>query len=65
MESNGMLPSKSTLGHTKKPDAAKRVKDYFAENPDAIHQNPLEIAAYLEVGKSTVYNVLKSIKSDV
>jgi hypothetical protein len=63
LESSGMLPSKSTLGHTKKPDAAKRVKDYFAENPDAIHQNPLEIAAYLEVGKSTVYNVIRDMRS--
>lgn len=64
LESNGMLPSKSTLGHTKKPDATKRVQDYLAENPDAIHQNPLEIAAYLEVGKSTVYNALKTYKAD-
>lgn len=60
---SGILPSKSTLGHTKKPDAAKRVKDYLEENPDAVNGNPLEIAAHLEVGKSTVYNVLKEYKS--
>lgn len=62
MESNGMLPAKSTLGHTKKPDAAKRVMDYLVENPDAINGNPLEIASLLEVGKSTVYNVFKEVK---
>lgn len=64
LESNGILPAKSTLGHTKKPDAAKRVRDYLAENPEAINGNPLEIAAFLEVGKSTVYNVLKDMRSD-
>lgn len=64
LESSGSLPAKSTLGHTKKPDAAKRVKDYLDENPDAINGNPLEIAAFLEVGKSTVYNVLKEYKAN-
>lgn len=63
MESTGNMPSKSTLGHTKKPDATKVVTEYLAENPDAIHQNPLEVAALLGVGKSTVYNVFKEIKS--
>ena len=63
-ESIGILPAKSTLGHTKKPDAAKRVYAYLAENPDAIHQSPLEIAELLEVGKSTVYAVFKSMKED-
>lgn len=63
LESNGNVPSKSTLGHTKKPDATKRVMDYLADNPDAIHQNPLEIASLLEVGKSTVYAVFKEVKS--
>lgn len=64
LESNGMLPAKSTLGHTKKPDATKRVKDYLDENPEAVNGNPLEIASYLEVGKSTVYNVLKTYKGN-
>ncbi len=63
LDSIGMLPSKSTLGHTKKPDAARRVMEYLAENPEAIHQNPLEVAAYLEVGKSTVYNIFRSVKA--
>ena len=63
LESSGNLPAKSTLGHTKKPDATKRVKDYLAENPKALQQNPLEVAAFLEVGKSTVYAVFKEMKS--
>lgn len=63
MESNGMLPSKSTVGHTKKPDATERVMEYLAENPAAIQNNPLEVAAILGVGKSTVYNVFKSVKN--
>lgn len=63
LENIGILPAKSTLGHTKKRDAARIVMQHFADNPDAIQQDPMEIAAYLQVGKSTVYNVLKSIKS--
>lgn len=62
MEISGTLPSKSTLGFKRKPDATKKVREYFADNPDAIDGNPLEIAAILEVGKSTVYNVIKELK---
>lgn len=64
LESNGMLPAKSSLGHKKVPDASKRVAEYFAQNPEAINGNPLEIASQLQVGKSTVYNYLKAFKSD-
>lgn len=63
MENAGMLPSKSTLGFRRKPDAAKKVREYFDANPDAINGNPLEIAATLEVGKSTVYTVIAQYKS--
>lgn len=62
MESSGNTPSKSTLGHTKKPDARKRVIQYLTEHPEAFQDNPLEIASILEVGKSTVYNVIKEMK---
>jgi hypothetical protein len=62
LESSGMLPAKSSLGHKKAPDATKRVADFFAANPEAVNGNPLEIAAHLEVGKSTVYNYLKAKK---
>lgn len=57
-----ILPSVSTLGHTKQPDASKKVRDYLAEHEEALEMNPLEIAAMLGVGKSTVYNVLKDFK---
>lgn len=64
LENIGKLPSKSTVGHTKAPDAMKRVEAYFQENPNASSENPLEIAASLGVGKSTVYNYLKAHKGD-
>lgn len=63
MENVGSLPSKSTLGFRRKPDATKKVREYLDANPDAISGNPLEIAAFLEVGKSTVYTVLAEYKS--
>lgn len=63
LESNGNDASKSLLGHKKKPDATKRVMDYLAENPDALQDNPVEVAAFLQVGKSTVYSVFKSMKT--
>ena len=58
------LPSRSTLGHSKQPQAAKIVRDYLQENPQAIEMNPLELAALLNVGKSTVYSVIKSVKGE-
>lgn len=64
LESSGNPPAKSSLGHTKAPDAMKRVEAYFLENPDASNGNPVEIAALLGVGKSTVYNYLKARKGD-
>lgn len=51
------LPSASTLGHSKKPNARQITEQYFDAHPDALQQNPLEIAARLGVGKSTVYAV--------
>ena len=57
-----IVPSASTLGHSKQPQASKIVRDYFQEHPEAVDGNPLEIAALLNVGKSTVYNVIKSME---
>lgn len=54
--------SNALLGHSKQPQASKIVRDYFQEHPEAIDGNPIEIAAALGVGKSTVYNVIKSMK---
>lgn len=59
-----MLPSNSTLGHKKQPNATQVVEDYLLEHPEALEINPVELAALLGVGKSTVYNVLKSKKGD-
>lgn len=57
-----VLPSISTLGHSKQPDASKKVRDYLLTHEEALEINPLELAAMLNVGKSTVYNVLKEFK---
>lgn len=67
LERNGtenvkQIPARSTLGHSKAPDAAQRVRDYLSENPDDAGMNGLELAKLLGVGKSTVYNVLKEYK---
>ncbi len=59
-----ILPSASTLGHSKQPMASKIVRDYLVEHPGALEMNPLELAALLNVGKSTVYNVMKEVKSE-
>lgn len=51
------VPSVSTLGHSKKPNARQLTEEYFDQHADAGQQNPLEIAQRLGVGKSTVYAV--------
>jgi hypothetical protein len=58
-----VLPAKSSIGHTKKPMAAQIVKEFFQTNPDALSRDPIEVAAELGVGKSTVYNVIKELRS--
>lgn len=55
------LPAKSTLGHSKAPDAKKKVTEYYEANPDALELNPRDVAKILEVGKSTVYAVRKEM----
>lgn len=64
MENDGSDASKSLLGHKKQPNARKIVEAFFTENPTAVDGNPLEIAATLGVGKSTVYTVIAEIKKD-
>lgn len=56
------LPSKSSIGHTKKPMASQIVKEFFENNPDALSRDPIEISQELGVGKSTVYNVIKEMR---
>src|SRR3990167_469017 len=55
------LPAKSTLGHSKAPDATRRVREYYEDNPDALEENPKQVAKRLEVGKSTVYAIRKEL----
>lgn len=63
-QSNGQqsLPTSSTLGHTKAPDASKTVKDYLEQNPEAMSLPARELASLLGVGKSTVANVQKELR---
>jgi hypothetical protein len=62
LENVQVLPSKSSIGHTKQPQATQIVKDYFVANPDALNGNALEIARELGVGKSTVYTIMKELR---
>lgn len=63
LESSGMLPSRSTVGHKKAPDASKRIEQYFQENPlELDNGNAIQIADLLGVGKSSVYNYIKAHK---
>jgi hypothetical protein len=56
------LPSASTLGHTKKAMARQIVEQYLDEHEEALEMPAMELATLLEVGKSTVYTVLKERK---
>lgn len=47
----------SSIGHSKNVRAREIVEQYFDTYAEALEQDPLEIAAFLEVGKSTVYVV--------
>lgn len=59
------LPAKSSAGHSKVPDASKRVREYFSENPDAIYNFQWkDIVDATGAQKSTVYAVRKQIMED-
>lgn len=64
MESREIVPSASTLGHSKQPQASKIVRDYLAEHPEAADMNPIELAAMLNVGKSTAYKIVGEYKAN-
>jgi hypothetical protein len=52
-----------SLGHRKSADARAKVEAYFAAHPDELDTvKPLELAARLEVGKSTVYAVIGDLR---
>lgn len=61
-ERRNSIPSESTLGHRKAPDASERVESYLSEHPEALHLDGLELARVVGVGKSTAYAVLKEWK---
>jgi len=65
-QSNGqnMLPAASSLGHTKRPDATQVVQRHLAENPQDIEREARDLALFLGVGKSTVNNVQRHIRSN-
>lgn len=57
-----MLPSASTLGHSKKPNASVIVREYLAAHEEAIEMDARDLAVLLEVGKSTVNNVQREFR---
>jgi len=57
-------PSASNLGHTKRPDAAQIVQRHLVENPQDAEREARDLAAYLGVGKSTVNNVQRQMRSN-
>ena len=59
--SNGQSAA-SILGHTKVPDASRLVREYIADNPDALNLSPRTLAGILGVGKSTVNNVQREVR---
>jgi hypothetical protein len=53
------IPSETTLGHTKAPDATQVAIAYFQEDPSRLQEKPALAVAALKgrAGKSTVYKV--------
>lgn len=71
MDSNGnsigkragiSIPSESTLGHRKRPNATELVESYLRDHPEGLELDGLELARVVGVGKSTAYTVLKQWK---
>lgn len=58
-----LRPSASILGHAKRPDASAIVQAHLLENPEDIEADARQLAARLGVGKSTVNNVQRYLKS--
>lgn len=58
-------PAASTLGHTKVPDASKRVHEFYEQNRDALWDEQLgvrKVAEELGVGRQTVSNVRQVLR---
>jgi hypothetical protein len=61
----GYIPAASTLGHTKVPDASKRVQEFYEQNKDALWDETLgvrKVAEHLGVGRQTVSNVRQALR---
>jgi hypothetical protein len=61
----GYIPAASTLGHTKVPDASKRVQEFYEQNKDALWDETLgvrKVAEHLGVGRQTVSNVRQVLR---
>lgn len=68
--SNGQSysPSASTLGHSKVPDASKRVHEFYAQNERALWDENMgvrRVADMLGVGRQTVSNVRAVLRAQV
>lgn len=61
-----ILPSETTLGHTKAPDATQVAIAYFQEDPSRLKQKPSFAVAALKgrAGKSTVYKVWGEMQNE-
>lgn len=59
-----LLPAASNLGHKKRPDATQVVQQHLTEFPADINREARDLAAFLGVGKSTVNNVQRQMKSN-
>jgi len=67
MELEAALPARSTLGHSKAPNASAKAREYFQANPAVLMDDSadlISIATELGVGKSTMYAVRGKMRSE-
>lgn len=61
--SNGQQ-GRGTEQASRRSDASQIVRDHFAENPGDLNLSPRQLAQLLDVGKSTVHNVQRELRSN-
>lgn len=63
-QSNGQmtLPTASSLGHTKVPDATERARAHFTEHPEDLNRKPRDLVNDIGVSKSTINNVQRELR---
>jgi len=67
MENARALPSRSILGHSKQPNASEIARTHFQINPSTLWDDSVDLvalAATLEIGKSTMYNVRTKMRTE-